>query len=182
MRKSLTNLLPLLAVLLVMPLTGCLKSDVVDYEDWRNENDAYLKTINTSEFETISPAWAPLDTVYMKWHNDRSLTASNLVPMSTSTVEMKYELETIDGTKVENTYSKKDSVFTCTPANGIVTGMVIALTTMHVGDSVTLVIPYTSGYGADIRPNLRPYSNLIYHLKLKAIKAFEKPASRTVSI
>lgn len=164
-------MLPLMA----STLSGCLKSDHEDYEIWRAENDAYLKTINMNEFEKVSPDWAPLNSVYIKWHNDRSLTAGNLVPMANSTVVAKYELEDINGTKIENSYARRDSAYTSQPLNNVI-GMWIALTTMHVGDSATLIIPYDSGYGAQIRSGMKPYTNLIYHLKLKEIKAFERPA------
>lgn len=161
---------------LLLTLTGCLKGEMDEYDTWRDLNDAYVKSIDLSEYEKVAPSWAPLNPVYMKWHNDRALTASNLVPMSTSTVEMKYELEDINGKKIENSYSRKDSVYTSRPQQNII-GMEIALTTMHVGDSVTVIIPYASGYGNEIKTNMLPYTNLIYHLKLKSIKAYEKPAS-----
>lgn len=157
-------------------LSGCLKSENDDYETWRATNDAYISTINLNEYQKIAPDWAPLNPVYMKWHNDRSLTAGNLVPMSTSTVSVKYELEDINGKKLENSYARPDSTFTTT-VNQTVIGWWIALTTMHVGDSVTLIVPYASGYGSQINSNMLPYTNLIFHMKLKDIKAFEKPNS-----
>jgi len=168
-------ILPALAATL-MPLASCLKSDVVDYGEWREKNDAYLKTIDTREYELIVPDWAPQNSVYIKWHNDRSLTANNLVPMSNSTVDIKYELEDIDGNKIQNSYGvmSGDSVYQSQPNNNVI-GMWIAMTTMHVGDSATLIIPYQSGYGAETRTDIKPYSNLIYRIKIKAIKAFEKP-------
>ena len=158
----------------MLPLVSCLKSEVDDYETWRQTNDAYISAIDQNEYEKIVPDWAPQNSVFIKWHNDRSLTAGNLVPMSTSTIEMKYELEDINGTKLENSYSLKDSVYTSKPNQNIL-GMWIALTNMHVGDSVTMIVPYPSAYGSEMRANMKPYTNLIYHAKLKAIKAFEKP-------
>lgn len=174
MKKTIPTL-----VAIVLAATGfqsCLKSEHEDYEQWRHLNDEYLATLNRSEYQLIIPDWAPQNSVYIKWHNDRSLTASNLVPMSTSTVDIKYELEDIEGTKYENTYSRTDSTYTTQP-NGNVTGMLIALTTMHVGDSVTLVVPYSSGYGSGTGSSgtLKPYTNLIFHMKLKGIKAYERP-------
>jgi hypothetical protein len=168
-------ILPVLAAL-TLPLASCLKGESDDYDAWRERNDAYLAAIDTREYEKIVPDWAPENAVYIKWHNDRSLTADNLVPMSTSTVDMKYELEDIDGNKIQNSYSvvTGDSVYQSQPKNNII-GMWIAMTTMHVGDSVTMIIPYGSGYGAQLSNGILPYSNLIYHVKLKAIKAFEKP-------
>lgn len=98
--------------------------------------------------------------------------------MSNSTVELKYELEDIEGTKIQDSYSATtgDSLYVTQP-NQTVAGFWIALTTMHVGDSATLIIPYPSGYGSGQTASIKPYSNLIYRVKIKGIKAFEKPAS-----
>ena len=124
------------------------------------------------------PEWAPQNSVYIKWHNDRELTKENLVAMSNSTVDMKYELENIEGTKLDNSYSAStgDSVYTSRP-NANVIGMWIAMTTMHVGDSATVIVPYPSGYGSVSSGAVKPYSNLIFHMKIKKVKAYEKPAS-----
>lgn len=157
-----------------LQLTSCLKSDQDSYDDWREQNEAYIANINTREFSLISPVWAPQNSVYIKWHNDRGLTANNLVPMGNSTVDVVYALHDIDGTLIENTYSLTDSVTQLVPTS-TVPGMMIALTTLHEGDSVTLVIPYPSGYGSAIGNTPKPYTDLIFDLKLKKIRAFEKP-------
>lgn len=163
-----------LAAVLLPSMSSCLKSDVDDYEEWREQNDAYINTIDLNEYELVVPDWAPQNSVYMKWHNDRSLTAGNLKPLSSSTVDIKYELEDIEGTSLGNSYASADSVYQSKPSSNIL-GMWIAMTNMHVGDSVTMIIPYPSGYGAQSTGSIRPYSNLIYRVKLKAIKAYEKP-------
>lgn len=155
-------------------LTSCLKGDVETYDDWRQQNEAYIANLDKNEYTLVVPDWAPQNSVYIKWHNDRSLTADNLVAMSNSTVDVKYELEYYDGTKVENSYSLKDSTYQSKPNNNVL-GMWIAMTTMHVGDSATIVVPYPSGYGSQTNGKIKPYSNLIFHMKIKAIQAFEKP-------
>lgn len=157
-------------------LSSCLHGESDDYEEWRQTNDAYIAALDTTEYHLIVPKWAPQNSVYIKWHNDRSLTAQNLVAMSNSTVDIKYELENIEGTKLGNSYSavRGDSVYQSKPNNNIV-GMWIAMTTMHVGDSATLVIPYPSGYGSQLSGSIKPYTNLIYHVKIKDVKAYERP-------
>lgn len=172
MKVKLTGLIAVL--LLSLNITSCLKSDVETYDDWRKQNEDYIATINTNEYELIIPDWAPQNSVYIKWHNDRSLTAGNLRAMSNSTVDIKYELENIDGIKIENSYSLKDSTYQSKPNENIV-GMWIAMTTMHVGDSATVIIPYPSGYGSSANNSVKPYSNLIFHMKIKAIQAYERP-------
>lgn len=157
--------------------SACLKGETDDYEEWRKVNDDYIASIDTKEYELVVPDWAPQNSVYIKWHNDRSLTAGNLVPISNSTVDIKYELEDINGTRLDHSYGATtgDSVYRSQP-NQNVLGMWIALTTMHVGDSATLIIPYPSGYGAATNGNVdKPYTNLIFHVKLKAIKDLVRP-------
>lgn len=163
--------------LLLLSLCSCLKSEVDEYDAWRKLNDDYIASIDTREYECIVPDWAPGNSVYIKWHNDRSLTADSLVAISTSTVDMKYELEDIDGTKLGNSYNalSGDSIYRSCPNQNIV-GMWIAMTTMHVGDSATLIIPYSSAYGSQQSVTIRrPYTNLIYRVKIKGIPAYEKP-------
>lgn len=155
-------------------LTSCLKSELDSYDDWRKHNDQYIASLDKNEYKLIVPDWAPQNSVYIKWHNDTTLTANNLVAMSNSTVDIKYELENIEGVKIENSYSRTDSVYQSRPNENVV-GMWIAMTTMHVGDSATVVIPYPSGYGSALTNSIKPYSNLIFHLKIKAIRAYEKP-------
>lgn len=172
------HIVPTVLWSVALSLGSCLKSEVDDYDDWRTENDQYLTQINTREYEKISPVWAPQNCCYIKWHNDRTLTADSLVPMSNSTVQVKYHLEDINGLPLDSSYNAAagDSLYTFQP-DGTVIGFWIALTTMHVGDSATVIIPYNSGYGTQINGNVKPYSNLIYRLKIQNIKAFEKPDS-----
>lgn len=155
-------------------MTSCLGDGPNEYSEWREQNDAYTAKINTTEYELIVPDWAPNNSVYIKWHNDRSLTADSLVAMSNSTVDIKYELEDIEGRAIENSYSLADSVYQSKP-NANIIGMWIAMTTMHVGDSATVIIPYSSAYGSVSNNSIKPYSNLIFHMKIKAIKAYERP-------
>lgn len=168
--------LALIAAFLPLVATSCLEDDTKDYSDWRHQNDNYIAELDKSVFEPITPDWAPQNTIYMKWENDRSLTANALKPMANSTVDCIYELSDINGTIYDRSYSysNPDSIFTCTPQSTVI-GFEIALMNMHVGDSVSLVIPYVSGYGYTGSGSIPPYTNLIYKLKLKAIKDFVRP-------
>jgi len=172
MRKL--TLITLFAIGMLMVLPSCLKSDADDYEAWRERNDAFIDQISLDEYDKITPPWAPMHSVYIKWHNDRSLTANNLMPISTSTVSVKYELENIDGDTLQTSYKANgDSLYTSVVNNNIV-GFQIGLTYMHVGDSVTMIIPYHSGYGAQVTSSMKPYTDLIYRVKLVSIPAYEK--------
>lgn len=179
------TLLHLCAVLTLplMALTSCSmddNDDSQDLKDWRDLNTAYLTEAESAtqggvkEYEKIAPTWMPNSFVLIKWHNDRELTKNNLTPLYNSTVEMIYDGELVDGTVFDrSTNYFADGVYTSQPGQNIV-GMSIALTSMHVGDSVTVVIPSELAYGASGSGSIRGYSTLIFHLRLKGIAAFEK--------
>ena len=154
--------------------TSCIDDDSNDFEDCRRQTDEYHAAIDEKEFTKIVPEWAPDNSVFIKWHNDRSLNQNSLTPLSTSTVNIKYELEDIEGTDLGNSYNAEDSIYQ-SKVNTNIIGMCAALLSMHVGDSVTMVIPYNSAYGENYNGRIKPYSNLIYRVKFKEIVAFEKP-------
>ncbi|WP_280119841.1 FKBP-type peptidyl-prolyl cis-trans isomerase [Sangeribacter muris] len=178
MKKSL-YFLPLIA----MVFTGCLSEDEEpDYVEWKKQNEEYVTkmeelTENGEKVYTkVVPEWAPNDFVLIKWHNDRSLTEKNLKPLSNSTVNIKYEMEDINGKYLGDSYSMTqygDSIYQSMPNENII-GMWVAMTSLHVGDSVTLVIPAGSAYGSASRSPIEPFSTLIYHMKMKGVPKYEK--------
>ena len=168
--------------LMVFLLTGCLDDNTIDYSDWKKKNDDYVAAMEALTengepvYTKIVPSWSPNDFVLIRWHNDRSLTEKNLSPLSNSLVNIKYELEDIEGNSIDNSYSLTthgDSIYQSRPNNNIV-GMWAAMTAMHVGDSVTLVIPAVSGYGASTVGSIKPFSALIYRVKMKSIPSYDK--------
>lgn len=169
------------ALLIATSLTSCLgdNDNQYDYTEWINQNETYLadKEAETDAsgrkvYEKINPVWAPGVYVLAKWHNDRSLTSSNLVPMDNSTCDVVYECYYVNGTLLDSSAKHyADSIYSCRPCDNIV-GFWTMLTNMHVGDSVTCVIPMNAAYGAT-STSVMPYSTLIYNLKLKAISAYE---------
>lgn len=179
--KKVFYILPFMALL----FTSCLDDDNETYQDyatWRTLNDEYVsKMENLTEngekvYTKVSQGWAPKDFVLIKWHNDRSLTEKNLVPLNNSTVNIKYEMEDVEGKDLENSYSMTtngDSIYQCKPINTIM-GMQLALTTLHEGDSVTLVIPSESAYGMQSIDPIKPFSALIYHMKLTKVVKYDK--------
>lgn len=171
------------AVFAMTAITSCLGNDDVDYTDWEKRNTAYIDSCssvienNNKVYQTISPVWSPSVAVLMKWHNNRSLTQSRLKPLDNSTVYVKYEVEDIEGTMIDNSYSSTtygDSIYRTRPSNNIV-GFWTALTNMHIGDSVTCIIPWQAAYGEKGSGKIKPFSTLIYRLKLVDIPAYEKP-------
>ncbi len=182
------------AVLLIAPCaTSCLNDDdknSFDTAAWKNENETYFTRMEDTigadgkkVFEKITPVWAPGVTILAQWHNDRSLTAANLSPMDNSTVKVQYVASYVNGVTLDNSawphtgtanWDLSDSTYICKPSDNIV-GFWAMLTNMHVGDSVTCIIPQNAAYGAS-SSNTLPYSTLIYSMKLKAIKAYEVSA------
>lgn len=173
MKKLFIAILALTAATCILP--SCLKSDVEDYQDWRTQNDRWLDTVDMSGYNKVTATWAPYHEIYMKWHNDRRLTADSLSPFSTSTISVKYELEDIEGKLISTSYkSNGDSLFTAVVNRNII-GFQMAVMNMNVGDSVSVIIPYTAGYGKNSQGSVLPYSNLVYRIKLVSIPALEKP-------
>jgi len=164
-------------------LTGCLKdNDNSQYAEWRQQNDEYITKLESqivagsSEYTKFTADWAPFNSVFIKWHNDRSETARNLSPLSNSTVNITYSIKDIEDNDLGDSFSMTawgDSIYQSKPNQNIL-GMWIAMVNMHEGDSVTMVIPYLSGYGANSRGSIKPYSNLIYNVKMKKVVKFEK--------
>lgn len=190
MNKVKNQILRHLFVLATMTFMGMTLSSCFDdpestydkYKDWREQNDKYiadaealLNNDGTAYYSKIVPSWAPETFVLLHWHNNRELTKDNLMPMDNSTTQITYELFDIEGNAISNSFSQPDSVYTSKPFQNII-GMWAALTNMNVGDSVTMVIPSQAGYGESTsRSEIKPYSTLIYNVKLKAVTAYEIP-------
>jgi len=164
-------------------MSSCLSDDGIDndYREWYQKNIDYITKVENAtvngvkEYDKVVPAWDQASFTLMKWHNDRSLTASRLSPLDNSTIAVKYLLTNIEGDTIDSSYGMTvygDSIYHCRP-NQMITGFWIATTSMHVGDSVTAVIPYTSGYGASSSGSVLPYSTLIFQIKLDSIIAYE---------
>lgn len=172
--KKLLFILPLLSFI----FASCLpEPESFDYVAWKKTNDEYIKTCEDSMvngkklYTRISPSWAPADYVLMKWHNDTTLTHRNLRPLSNSTVNVKYILQNVSGTTIQTSFASTtygDSIYQSKPNQNIV-GFWIALTNMHEGDSVTMVIPSNSAYGAANTNSIPAYSTLVYHVKMKKV-------------
>lgn len=157
-----------------------------EYETWRNENETWLNQmarLETDEgkayYERIVPEWNPAVYILMHYHNDKALTAGNYVPMETSTVRVKYSGRLYNATEpFDSSYSNRstilgDSIFE-TKVTGVIQGWQIALQNMHVGDSVTVLIPYNVGYGANTTiADIPPYSALKFDIKLVDIPYYE---------
>lgn len=170
---------------IILSATSCFKDDDPDInqvQDWKLLNEAYIldAEARTNDdgspyYEKIVPSWAPGTFTLIKWHNDRALTASALSPLDNSIIYMKYEVENINGAIIENSYNNHiygDSIYRTSPSKMII-GVRAALPKMHVGDSVSLVLPASAAYGNLTNGSIKPYSTLKFNIKLVAIPGYE---------
>ena len=164
-------------IALIVICYSCINNDdnePKDYSQWKVSNQDFInaaekETIDGKlKFEKIIPDWDKSIFALIKWHNDKSVNAAGLVPLSNSTVDIKYILSNINGDTLDSS-----SHFRCRP-NNLISGFWLALTQMHEGDSVTAVLPYIAGYGENGFGNIPPYSTLIFDIKLDSIVAFDK--------
>lgn len=179
----------LIIATLLLAVTGvsCLDSNDgndtwEEYADWRNANDGWLEEMRqltdvdgNSYYRTVRGPWDHNSFVLMHYFNDTTLTRGNLSPHFNSYVDVIYRVTLYDGTPIDSSYlqtSPADSVYRTSPQNEI-TGWVIALTDMHVGDSCEVIVPYSVGYGANGSGDILPYSHLVYSMKLVGVPFYE---------
>lgn len=176
--KKLLFMLPLLA--LVFAACSSDDDDIDDvwekYADWREVNDQWIEDQaeltnpdGSKVYTKVVPEWNKNAYVLMRWHNDTTQTQNNLRPLYTSTVDVKYIGRLYDDQPFDSSYVRTepaDSIYRCRVSSNI-TGWVIAMERMHVGDSVTVLIPYTVGYGSKSQGSyIKPYSTLQFGIKL----------------
>ncbi len=180
MRVKLSCLLLVLMFAVGMGMVSCSPGDSdgekiqKKYEEWHDRNveffeaqEALRNADGSPYYERLVPSWAPGVYSLIRWENDRSLTAGNLQPLDNSTVKAAYELRNLDGTVLDSSDS-----FVTRPLSTVV-GFWSALTSMRVGDKVSLVVPYQAGYGAYASGSVLPYTTLVFSIELKEIIAYE---------
>jgi len=159
-------------------LGSCLGNNTWDeYKDWREANDEwYTQQKSSGLYTTVVPSWDASAQVLMRWHNDTMRTQSNLKPLISSTVDVKYRGRLYDDTAFDSSYTNTtpaDSIYRVRLNSGVIEGWMIALTHMHVGDSCTVIIPYQQGYGSSTSSSIQPYSMLIFDIKLVDIYGYK---------
>ena len=104
----------------------------------------------------------------MRWFNDTTATTNNRKPIYTSTVDVKYYGRTYEDVPFDSSYrslSPADSVSRF-QLNSVISGWVIALEKMHIGDSVEVIVPYSYAYGSSGNSSIPPFSVLKFNIKL----------------
>lgn len=165
-------------------LSGCGSDDEDtwnQYAEWRSENQNWYQEqlARTNEdgtpfYTLLTPEWYPGSGVLIHYYNDRTLTQQNLVPFVNSTVDVKYIGYYYTDEVFDSSFANNDSSFVIKPTNTIA-GWQIALTNMHVGDSVDVVIPGEQAYNASVTSGVKPYSVLRFSIKLKDIPEYQLP-------
>ena len=186
-KKSLICLIPAT----VAALSSCSFDDNNDstweqYAEWRQINEQWLDEQASLTgpdgkplYTKVVPAWNENAYVLMHWYNDTMVTKDNLRPLYTSTIDVKYIGRLYNDEPFDSSYlntQPADSIYRCLVSTNI-PGWVIAMERMHVGDSVSLLIPYAQGYGSSSAGSLiKPYSALQFDIKLVDIPAeYVKP-------
>lgn len=178
----------LLGIVITWAFTACNddnESNWEEYREWREANNSWLDEMKslidpeTGElfYQTVTPVYDNTSWVLMHWYNDRSATADNLVPLYTSTVDVKYIGRTYDDEAFDSSYLNTtygDSIYRTSLGN-VINGWGIALQQMHVGDSVDVIIPYALAYGTSGSSSINPYSNLKFSIKLVDIPYYQTP-------
>lgn len=174
----------LLLVIPLLNLTSCIEDeDTGEIKKWRKENRAYYDGLAESvdengqlEYTRYVPDWATGITILIKQHTP--IQPDGIKPMDNSLVDVVYEGKLYDGTVFDNSYSQTaygDSIYRTRPMSNV-PGFWAALTTMSPGDSITAVLPSEAGYGGNYSGSIKPYSTLVFEIKLKRIVAWDSPA------
>lgn len=166
--------------------TGCTDDDETTwnkYTEWREANNDWLEEMKqrtnpdgTPYYQMVIPNWNPATYVLMHYFNDPAENADKLSPLYNSTIDVRYELHLYDGTPVDSStnvtaYGAK-GIFR-TKLNEVVSGWNIALSQMHCGDTVEVILPYDVAYGTQNMGEILPYSNLRFNIRLVDIPLYE---------
>ncbi|MBP3353272.1 MAG: FKBP-type peptidyl-prolyl cis-trans isomerase [Bacteroidales bacterium] len=163
----------------IITLSSCKEKSVwEEFEGWRNANNDYfeaksaeLNSNGTYAYERIVPDWDRGSCILMKRLKKGSGTVN---PLYTSYVDVMYKGRLYDGTPFDSTYSYVDSITTL-KISSTVHGFTMALTNMVEGDSYEIIIPSYLGYQDKEKGIIKPYSTLVFGIKLVKIAAYEKP-------
>ncbi len=165
-------------------IASCVGQSVEDeYKDWRQTNTEWFSMqVNRTDasgksyYKMLGAPWDPSAQTLIHWHNDTMLTRNNLKPLYTSTVDVKYRLRLYDGTAIDSSYtstSPADSVTRFVMPGTLIEGWVMAMMNMHVGDSCSVIVPYQQGYGSVTMGKVKPFSTLVFDIKLVSIYGYE---------
>lgn len=175
----------------VLLLPSCSESDdtVEEYPDWQATNTSYWNNLYTTTQQLVANGdtdWK----ILRKWSIEDSLNVDNTnfvvahveeegngtaSPLYTDSVTVYYEGHLLPSAsypqgKVFDTKMPLTSMPVTYYAGGLVDGFTTALLNMHAGDTWTVYMPYTLGYGATGSGSIPGYSVLTFKIKLVDFK------------
>ncbi|MBO5052745.1 MAG: FKBP-type peptidyl-prolyl cis-trans isomerase [Muribaculaceae bacterium] len=144
---------------------------------WLDEQQNRLDENGKAYYKKVVPTWNSSAYVLIHQFNDPEETKDNLVPLLTSTVDVRYRVTLYDGTPIDSsstiTSPVPGALRTQLNSSGLISGWKIALTHMHVGDTCEIIIPYAQAYGITGLNTVKPYSNLVFNMRLLDIPYYE---------
>lgn len=171
MKRLKSCFFPLLSLFLLCGMFACkddAEDTVTQYLKWNNQNTAYFEKAKTLTdengnpyYKQVSPNWDMTSCVLMHYYTHGESTET---PYYTSFIKVCYRGELIDGTVFDSTDNPIK-----VKLSSLVKGWAAAVEEMHPGDSCRVVIPQHLGYGASSYGTIKPYSTLIFDIKLLEI-------------
>ncbi len=154
------------------------------YVEWYNQNAEWLaekedmrNADGTAYYTKVVAPWNPGAYVLMHYYENPDDNKDNLVPLYTSTVDVRYKVYLCDDTPLDSSTNITSPVAGAyrTPLNSesLIAAWPIAITHMHVGDTCEVIVPYSQAYGISGYGNIDPYSNLRFNLRLVDIPYYE---------
>lgn len=175
MEKSRIIFLSMLVGLSLVGVVSCdsdTEDTVTQYLEWNNENVAYFDAARAEldeegnlKYEVVKPNWDTTSCILMHYYTRGEGVVS---PYYTSFVKVCYRGEMIDGTVFDSTHVSPSNPMEA-KISSLVDGWAVAMERMHVGDSCRIIIPQNMGYASSSTGGVKPYSTLIFDVKLVEI-------------
>lgn len=165
-------------------------SETSEYADWRNRNQRFIDSIAAVAEENADGNWRiyksyrmPADNPndlsivkdvndYVYCHIEQSGTGT-VSPISTDSIRASYRVWLCNDKLIDQSFRGEFNPAISVPAefcmSSTITGWTTALQQMHVGDSWTIYIPYTLGYGITVSGEVPGYSALKYWVNLAGV-------------
>lgn len=168
-------LIPALCGVLFLGMLSChsdAEDTVTKYYEWNDDNVAYFKAaMNYRDdngnlfYEVVKPDWDTTSCILMHYFERGEGTES---PYYTSFVKVCYKGMLIDDKVFDSAHASPSNPLTA-KLSTLIDGWAVALERMHTGDSCRIVVPQNLGYGSGSSGRVKPYSTLIFDIKLLEI-------------
>jgi len=127
---------------------------------------------NKTSIDTVTTATGLKYIVWKKGQGERAETGDN--------VSVHYAGRLLSGAPFDNSYDRGKPFDFPLGGGRVIKGWDEGIAFLNVGDSATLIIPSTLGYGAADRPNIPANSTLVFDVQLMDVKKVVKPVPYAV--